>query len=50
MFDSYNLDVLLVSKRFDLDFIYSFNELGVWVFDKLVIGKKVVEVNSLSKW
>ncbi len=48
--DSYNPAVLPVSKRPDLDFIYSFNELGVWVPDKKVIGKKVAEASSLSKW
>lgn len=48
--DSYNPAVLPVSKRPDLNFIYSFNELGVWVPDKKVIGKKVAEANSLSKW
>lgn len=48
--DSYNPAVLPVSKRPDLDFIYSFNELGVWVPDKLVMGKKVAEASSLSKW
>lgn len=48
--DSYNPAVLPVSKRPDLDFIYSFNELGVWVPDKKVIGKKVAEAGSLSKW
>ena len=48
--DSYNPAVLPVSKRPDLDFIYSFNELGVWVPDKQVIGKKVAEASGLSKW
>ncbi|RPH16164.1 MAG: sulfate adenylyltransferase [Alteromonadaceae bacterium TMED7] len=48
--DSYNPAVLPVSKRPDLDFIYSFNELGVWVPEEEVIGKKVAEAGSLSKW
>ncbi len=48
--DNYNPVILPVSKRFDMDFIYSFNESGVWLPSQKVVGKKVGEASSLSKW
>lgn len=49
--DNYNPELLPVSKRPDLHFIYSFNEEGVWVPDKgRVIGKLVSQIETIGKW